>query len=387
METAPLLILLAAAVFMLLMLLSSTSSPDTKLNLLLQHQEAEIKDLRFAVESQMGFSNDGALQKTITEWVRAVHERDDLIISLQKAAAKDDRAIAKLHAMGNVAGAVGDDRVGSVGNVWVADVGAVVPTSPALLFDTSKCGIAWHSVIPDNTLPYFFPLPASPAPAPPPPSACVTHPELLAVRCYVNNLSIFPSRIDVAMGGEPLESVMGQIEDVEYAKYSPGAFASPDRGLLPSNHLSHGWYINKVLAGMVSQEPTQVCSQTPTLFITRYEVSPRRLLCAGEPRSRNQRFFARASPGTGTSASLRELAQEQEPAFLTASEPRNRNQRFLARASPGTGTGFSWRERAQEQEPAFLTASEPRNKNQRFFARASPGTGTSASLRERAQEQ
>ncbi|GMI25344.1 hypothetical protein TeGR_g118, partial [Tetraparma gracilis] len=145
------------------------------------------------------------------------------------------------------------------------------PTSSAVLFDTSKCGIAWHSVIPDNTLPYFFPLPAAPAPASPPPSACITHPELLAVRCYVNKLSIYPSRINVAMGGEPLESVMGQLEDVEFAEYSPGAFASPDRGLLPSNDLSHGWYINNVLAGMVSQEPTRVCSQTPTLFITRYE--------------------------------------------------------------------------------------------------------------------
>jgi len=42
------------------------------------------------------------------------------------------------------------------------------------------------------------------------------------------------------MGGEPLDSVMGQSEDVEYPKYSMGAF-SGDR--LPVSYVDkpHNW--------------------------------------------------------------------------------------------------------------------------------------------------
>ena len=158
-------------------------------------------------------------------------------------------------------------------------------------FDTSSCAIGWQSYVSPALTSYFFPTssssPALPS-TPPPPSSCVEHGELLAVRCYIKDLTVTPSLITAAYGGEPLATVMGQAEDVEYAKYEVGAFSAEERDLLPKAHMSHAWYINKVLAAMTATDggastggastdgaSTNVgsssCSPTPTLFITRYE--------------------------------------------------------------------------------------------------------------------
>ena len=134
------------------------------------------------------------------------------------------------------------------------------------------------------------PLSLSTIPSPTSPdsgSTCVSHPQLLSTICqmvpfYVNN-----ENIRVNLGGEKLDSVMGQEEDVEYPKYTPGAFSS---GTMPKGYYErpHNWFLNKVMKGFVEVTPKNKahdhdhdrdrdpppptdCVKGTTYFMMRYE--------------------------------------------------------------------------------------------------------------------
>jgi len=231
----------------------------------LDSQTLTLNDLRTSIETHS--KTNEATHDVVTKWIEALHERDVLIVALQTAAVDEETEMARIVAAGHSiglstmksSGVASSDVAGSD----VASLSAPVQGAVAAMFDKESCPISWSAYIPSGADEYFF------GQGPKVPSSCVTHGELLAVRCYVNDFTVDRGRIDVAYGGEAIEGVMGQVEDVEYAKYTRGAFGSAERGLLPTEHLSHGWYINKVLKGMVEREPdvATVCDETPTLFM------------------------------------------------------------------------------------------------------------------------
>ena len=138
----------------------------------------------------------------------------------------------------------------------------ITPTSPSA-FSSPECPLSLSSPtlnFPDLNRKNFA-------------SACVTHSKLLSTICQFSPFVVNPSVIDVNKGGEPLPSVMGQEEDVEYPKYSAASF----RGVNPPTSIEkgHNWYLNKVMGGFKpftsSDQPPTNCEPQTTFFIMRYE--------------------------------------------------------------------------------------------------------------------
>ncbi len=197
-------------------------------------------------------------------WMDAVAERDLIIAKLHDEAVRDDAVLQELR------GSSSKYVLPPPASKQPVPMNRAqpVPNVPHASDPADTCDISWRPHEPAPNVQYTFSGGSRT------PSKCITHPELHAVRCYITDLTVHSNKIDLAWGGEPLESKMGQIEDVEYAKYVPGeAFSTPDRHLLPQDKLSHGWYLNKVLAGMGSAPPppNRQCSSHPTLFFQRYE--------------------------------------------------------------------------------------------------------------------
>jgi Glycosyltransferase 61 len=104
------------------------------------------------------------------------------------------------------------------------------------------------------------------------------------VHCHFHNLRINKTKISAGQrGGEPLDSVMGQDESMEYLSYQNGSFvlhAPLDPPAFPpsgSRHQYYYYYMNNVLQAVEYENTTRSttnCDQVfvgLTLFITRYE--------------------------------------------------------------------------------------------------------------------
>jgi glycoprotein 2-beta-D-xylosyltransferase len=293
MSTYLLLVLLLGVLVIYFATSSGPESPPSSLSSLddtLAAQALEIAELRTAIHAASSNSNNDnnnpEISAMLDQWMASVKERDEIILKLQHEAIEDEAALAavlevhegvKEKIRGIATGVQAPQQQGKTTtnppptNPPPANLPPAVVSSAASDHDTSSCAIAWS--VPSSLEDYFFPTSTSSPVSQPPPSSCVTHPILNAVRCYISDLTIYNEKIDVAYGGEPIAEVMGQIEDVEYAKYSVGAFTLPERNSLPVDKLSHGWYLNKVLAGSTTGRPPAhiQCDETPTLLITRYE--------------------------------------------------------------------------------------------------------------------
>ena len=235
-----------------------------------KRQDARIEEMRALIDEQDNAAASD-VAGAVKAWAKALEERDNLISDLYKRAQTQEETLAKLRAkLGTQRDRARKNPSASSGSLPADSARGAASTflssSPA-----SSCDISWTA--PASLEKHFFSAGVTSPSAPVPQSECIKHPELLATRCYINDLTVKPSLIDVTYGGEKMSSVMGRVEDGEYAKYKLGSFSSPQRDMLPHDHDPHRWYLNKVLKGMVAgaTDPSMTCNETPTLFITRYE--------------------------------------------------------------------------------------------------------------------
>mmetsp|Transcript_15270 Transcript_15270/g.20151 ORF Transcript_15270/g.20151 Transcript_15270/m.20151 type:complete len:577 (-) Transcript_15270:155-1885(-) len=92
--------------------------------------------------------------------------------------------------------------------------------------------------------------------------------------CKATNILVDSSKITVSYGGEDIESVLGRVEDVEFASYKKGAFSSQctrsSRSFVKEKLPFH---LHKMLSSFETTSNLQcdVWEEKPTLFVTRYE--------------------------------------------------------------------------------------------------------------------
>jgi hypothetical protein len=116
-------------------------------------------------------------------------------------------------------------------------------------------------------------------PYPRPRNSCVVGSLTKIPYCQIENLQLNVDHITMkAMGGEKLETVMGQNEEYEFPKYEPGAFIAESAWNI-SGDRSNFFYLSDVISSLQvrdskSKTNQQQCSQrvsVHTLMITRYE--------------------------------------------------------------------------------------------------------------------
>jgi glycoprotein 2-beta-D-xylosyltransferase len=113
------------------------------------------------------------------------------------------------------------------------------------------------------------------APFPRPQHACVVHPMTKIPYCQIENLRVDVDKIHMkAIGGEALDTVMGQDEKAEFPKYTKGAFVTL-KGINMTSDRSNFHYLKDVMNNVqVQKEGELTCTRRIpglTLMITRYE--------------------------------------------------------------------------------------------------------------------
>jgi len=226
----PLLLLFLALTVALLLFTSQSTTSSTSSNAsppsppaLLDTLDEEIKTLRLDLSQQRRETGGNAV---ISQWVDAVGQRDDLIREMQDKIVEDERLLAQMRAELDGGERGGGKGVGEGAFQRVETVERQPPKPPSPIQSPpishrKACDISWD--VPKDLADYFWGFGSpSGSSSSVPSSSCIKHPDLLATRCYIKELTVNPSKIDVAYGGEPMASVMGQIEDIEYAKYGVG---------------------------------------------------------------------------------------------------------------------------------------------------------------------
>jgi hypothetical protein len=106
---------------------------------------------------------------------------------------------------------------------------------------------------------------------------CYSNTILQAAYCEIKNMVVDPRQIAVVRGGEPVLSVLGRAEELEFPVFSPGAFQVSGCTWNESALVNPGmrYHIPDILRKGFSVSATaSTCSQTieePTLFVLRYE--------------------------------------------------------------------------------------------------------------------
>jgi Glycosyltransferase 61 len=116
-------------------------------------------------------------------------------------------------------------------------------------------------------------------PYPRPRNSCTADSRTKIPYCQIENLQVNVDQITMkAMGGERLDTVMGQKEEHEFPQYQPGAFIA-ETSWNVSRDRSNFFYLSDVVSSLVvrdskSTTKQKLCSQRvsgQTLMITRYE--------------------------------------------------------------------------------------------------------------------
>lgn len=114
-------------------------------------------------------------------------------------------------------------------------------------------------------------------PFPRPEHGCVVDPVTEIPYCQMDNMRLDVDKISMTAGGEALDTVMGQAEDIEFPKIEKGAFQLLKPLNMTATNRRQFYYIKdvvnniEVVKGASSHQPCSKRIPGVTLFITRYE--------------------------------------------------------------------------------------------------------------------
>lgn len=103
---------------------------------------------------------------------------------------------------------------------------------------------------------------------------CVASELTKIIYCQFENLRIDIAKVNCVKGGEMLSTVMGRSEDVEFPKYTLGAFQTKTTPNIPTTlNKDDMYYIQDVVNSLETKEPQHCETTIPgiTMFIARYE--------------------------------------------------------------------------------------------------------------------
>ena len=167
----------------------------------------------FASAADAGPTTTGTASTTVDEWKDAVKARESYLLELKARQSEQEARILQL-----------EERLVVLRKAPAAeDISSkegVVTTSSTNKASGSSASKTTNYLSSHRSCPLSLSTPELEVPQLPSESGCVTHSVLLSTICQISLLHVNKELIQVARGGEKLESVMGQEEDVEYPKYS-----------------------------------------------------------------------------------------------------------------------------------------------------------------------